>query len=87
MRVDSPRRSHRPRSAIGDFDRSWSRQRPARFNTGAFDDLAAVAAVCRAERLWFHVDGASAPCAPLRPVCAISWRGIEQADSVAFRLP
>src|SRR5262249_19755455 len=27
-------------------------------NTGAFDDLAALADICRHERLWFHVDGA-----------------------------
>jgi len=53
-------------------------------DTGAIDDLAALAAFCRDEGLWFHVDaafGAFAACSPrLRPLLA----GIEQADSVAF---
>ncbi len=53
-------------------------------DTGAIDDLAALAALCRTESLWFHVDGAlgalgcwSAELAPL-------FQGIEQADSLAF---
>jgi aromatic-L-amino-acid/L-tryptophan decarboxylase len=53
-------------------------------NTGAFDDLTALAALCRRESLWFHVDGAfGALCAlapSLRPLIA----GVEQAQSVAF---
>ena len=51
---------------------------------GATDDLARLAALARAERLWFHVDGAFgalAACAPaLRPLLD----GIEAADSVAL---
>ncbi len=53
-------------------------------NTGAIDDLVALANICRAERLWFHVDGAfGALCAlsdSLRPLI----RGIELSDSIAF---
>jgi aromatic-L-amino-acid decarboxylase len=53
-------------------------------NTGAFDDLNQLSALCRRERLWFHVDGAfGAMCAlspKLRPLVA----GLEHADSVAF---
>jgi aromatic-L-amino-acid decarboxylase len=55
-------------------------------NTGATDDLAALAAVCRREGLWFHVDGAFgalvAMSERLRPLV----QGMEQADSVAFDL-
>ena len=53
-------------------------------NTGAFDDLTRLSALCRREKLWFHVDGAfGAMCAlsaSLRPLVA----GLENADSVAF---
>jgi aromatic-L-amino-acid decarboxylase len=53
-------------------------------NTGAIDDLGALADLCARKRLWFHVDGAfGALCAlapSLRPLIA----GIERADSVAF---
>jgi aromatic-L-amino-acid/L-tryptophan decarboxylase len=53
-------------------------------NTGAIDDLAALADFCRDEKLWFHVDGAfGALCVlseELRPLV----RGIERADSIAF---
>ena len=53
-------------------------------NTGAIDDLAAVADVCAEHQLWFHVDaayGGAALCVPeLRPRFA----GIERADSVVI---
>ena len=53
-------------------------------NFGAFDDLAALAEICEAERLWLHVDGAfgalTALSARLRPLT----RGLERAQSVAF---
>jgi len=53
-------------------------------NTGAIDDLNALADFARAEKLWFHIDGAfGALCAlspKLRPLIA----GLERADSVAF---
>jgi len=55
-------------------------------NTGATDDLRALAAFCREEGLWFHVDGAFGALAAwsdaLRPIVA----GIEEADSVGFDL-
>jgi aromatic-L-amino-acid decarboxylase len=53
-------------------------------NTGAIDDLPALAGLCESQGLWFHVDGAfGALCAlapSLRPLIA----GIERAQSVAF---
>jgi glutamate/tyrosine decarboxylase-like PLP-dependent enzyme len=55
-------------------------------NTGSFDDLTALARLCREESLWFHIDGAfgafAAAVPELRALCA----GLEQADSIAFDL-
>ncbi|WP_316168167.1 MULTISPECIES: aspartate aminotransferase family protein [unclassified Bradyrhizobium] len=51
---------------------------------GAIDDLAAVAALCREEKLWFHVDGAFGALAILSPALAPLLAGIEQADSIAL---
>jgi aromatic-L-amino-acid decarboxylase len=55
-------------------------------NTGAIDPLAALADLCRDERLWFHVDGAFGALAAisdeLRPLVS----GMERADSIAFDL-
>ena len=55
-------------------------------NTGAMDDLDAIADVAEAHKLWFHVDGAFGALAALskrlRPLVA----GIERAQSVAFDL-
>ncbi len=53
-------------------------------DVGAVDDLAALAALCRAEGVWFHVDGAFGAMAALSPALVPLLRGIEQADSVAF---
>jgi glutamate/tyrosine decarboxylase-like PLP-dependent enzyme len=53
-------------------------------NTGAIDDLAALANLCRREKLWFHVDGAFGALARLAPDLAPKLDGIERADSVAF---
>lgn len=53
-------------------------------NTGAIDDLSALAAVARAERLWFHVDGAFGALAALAPLQRSKLAGLELADSVAF---
>jgi glutamate/tyrosine decarboxylase-like PLP-dependent enzyme len=55
-------------------------------NTGAIDDLARLAELCRRERLWFHVDGAFGALAALAPALAPRLRGMEQADSIAFDL-
>ena len=55
-------------------------------NTGALDDLTALADLCDRHGLWFHVDGAfgalAALSARLRPLVA----GMERADSIAFDL-
>lgn len=54
-------------------------------NTGAFDDLRALAAIAARERVWFHVDGAFGAWAR---IAGAPWRaltdGIERADSLAF---
>lgn len=55
-------------------------------NTGATDDLPALAALCRDEGLWFHVDGAFGALAGISPTLRSLVRGIELADSVAFDL-
>ena len=53
-------------------------------NTGASDDLAALADFCRGERLWLHVDGAFGALTILCPELAPRLAGIERADSLAF---
>lgn len=55
-------------------------------NTGATDDLEALGRLCRAENLWFHVDGAFGALVRLAPELAGIVRGLETADSVAFDL-
>ncbi len=55
-------------------------------NTGATDDLTALADLAARERTWFHVDGAFGALAylssELRPLVA----GLERADSIGFDL-
>lgn len=53
-------------------------------NTGAIDDLAALAELAERERLWFHVDGAFGACAITSTTLSPRLKGIEQADSLAF---
>jgi aromatic-L-amino-acid/L-tryptophan decarboxylase len=53
-------------------------------DTGAIDDLDALAALARQQRLWFHVDGAYGALAMLSPELRPRLRGIERADSLAF---
>jgi aromatic-L-amino-acid/L-tryptophan decarboxylase len=53
-------------------------------DTGAIDDLAALASVCERQRLWFHVDGAVGALAQFAPDLAPKLAGIERADSLAF---
>lgn len=55
-------------------------------NTGAVDDLDALATLCAREKLWFHVDGAIGAVAVLSDVVKPRLRGIERADSVAIDL-
>jgi aromatic-L-amino-acid decarboxylase len=55
-------------------------------NSGAIDDLDAIADLCARENLWFHVDGAfgalAAFSSSLKPLVS----GMERADSLAFDL-
>ncbi len=51
---------------------------------GALDDLAALAAIARQERLWFHVDGAIGALAIMAPDIAPRLTGIQAADSIAL---
>jgi len=53
-------------------------------DTGAIDDLDALADLSRAEGTWFHVDGACGALAMLAPALAPRLKGIERADSLAF---
>jgi aromatic-L-amino-acid/L-tryptophan decarboxylase len=55
-------------------------------NTGATDDLDALADFCRGERIWFHVDGAFGALLKLSQELRDIVRGLERADSVAFDL-
>jgi aromatic-L-amino-acid decarboxylase len=55
-------------------------------NTGAIDDLSAIAEICATENLWFHVDGAFGALAALAPRLKPLVRGMERADSLAFDL-
>ena len=53
-------------------------------DTGAIDDLAALAAIASQEQLWFHVDGAIGALAIMAPDIAPRLAGIQQADSIAL---
>ena len=53
-------------------------------NTGAIDDLAALADIASREGLWFHVDGAFGACGMLHPELAPKLSGLERASSLAF---
>ena len=55
-------------------------------NTGAVDDLNALANICEKEGLWFHIDGAIGAVAVLAENVKPQLKGIERADSVALDL-
>ena len=55
-------------------------------NTGAVDDLVAIADLCQRERLWFHVDGAIGAVLAISEQHRAQVSGIERADSVALDL-
>lgn len=55
-------------------------------NSGATDDLDALADLAAAEQLWFHVDGAFGALARLSSALAPIVKGIERADSLALDL-
>ncbi len=53
-------------------------------DVGAIDDLKEIGALCRAENLWLHIDGAYGALGMLAPEIAPRLAGIESADSVAL---
>jgi glutamate/tyrosine decarboxylase-like PLP-dependent enzyme len=55
-------------------------------NTGAIDDLNALADLCEREDIWFHIDGAIGAVAVLAENVKPQLSGIERADSVALDL-
>jgi glutamate/tyrosine decarboxylase-like PLP-dependent enzyme len=55
-------------------------------NTGAVDDLNALADICQEEDLWLHVDGAFGAWAVLSSSAKELVSGMERADSLAFDL-
>ncbi len=55
-------------------------------NTGAVDDMNAIADFCEREKLWFHVDGAIGAVAVLAENVRDQLAGMERADSIALDL-
>ena len=55
-------------------------------NTGAIDDMPAIADFCEREGLWFHVDGAIGAVAVLADNVRADLAGMERADSIALDL-
>ncbi|WP_377505051.1 pyridoxal phosphate-dependent decarboxylase family protein [Octadecabacter sp. R77987] len=53
-------------------------------NTGALDDLRAIAAICAREDIWFHVDGCIGAFVRIAPKNAALVDGIDLADSIAL---
>ena len=52
--------------------------------TTAFDPVAEISEIARANNLWLHVDAAMAGSAMILPECRELWRGIEGADSLVL---
>lgn len=77
MIADDRAAGHRPFCVVGNA---------ATINTGAVDDLDALATLCRREELWFHVDGAIGALLALSPNARHLVRGMERADSVTLDL-
>ena len=74
---------HRRRPGRGRAAVSRGRNRGT-VNTGAIDDLAALAEMCAQEKLWLHVDGAFGALIALSAALKPRLAGIERADSLAF---
>ncbi len=53
-------------------------------DTGAIDDLHTIAAICRREKVWFHVDAAFGAIGMLSQNVRNLLKGISESDSVAF---
>jgi len=55
-------------------------------NTGACDDISALADLCAEEKLWLHIDGAIGAMMGLSEKYKHHVKGMERADSIAFDL-
>ena len=55
-------------------------------NTGAIDDMSAIADFCEKENLWFHVDGAIGAVAVIAGNVKDQLSGMHRADSIALDL-
>lgn len=53
-------------------------------STGVVDDLKAIASVCKAYQIWFHVDGAYGLPAAVNPAYKPMFDGVAEADSIAI---
>ncbi|KAB1153751.1 pyridoxal phosphate-dependent decarboxylase family protein [Flavobacterium luteum] len=53
-------------------------------STGVVDDLSAIATICKAHELWFHIDGAYGIPAAIIPEYKKLFEGIQEADSIAL---
>jgi glutamate/tyrosine decarboxylase-like PLP-dependent enzyme len=53
-------------------------------NTGTVDPLNAIAAICKKEHIWFHIDGAYGGAAILSKLSKKVLSGIEKADSLTI---
>lgn len=53
-------------------------------STGAVDNLAMIAAVCKEYNLWFHIDGAYGAPAVVIPQFKNLFEGMQEADSIAI---
>ena len=75
--VDSVALGHTPFAVIGTAGTTV---------TSAFDDLDAIADICQAHRLWFHVDACYGGSALFSPEQAWRLRGVERSDSCVWNL-
>lgn len=75
--ADDRRQGRRPIAVVGTA---------GTVNTGAIDPLEPLAELCRAEDLWFHVDGAFGALLTLSADLGPLVAGLERADSLAFDL-
>ncbi|WP_340154878.1 pyridoxal-dependent decarboxylase [uncultured Winogradskyella sp.] len=53
-------------------------------STGVVDNLEAIAAICKINDLWFHIDGAYGIPAAVIPELKAMFKGVEAADSIAL---
>lgn len=53
-------------------------------STGVVDDLKGLSAFCKAQDLWFHIDGAYGVPAAVIPELKLLFDGVQEADSIAL---